>query len=375
MNPDDVLEQQLEKLFSDAALAASAAACPASTATRQRGWPSVIPPDRPARRRPVHKPRQLDRVIWLTRSLGVVAILAVLAFLLVERGSLARPANTAVARATTANVIAPGTSPTFTTAAPNPTPKRSIADSQVPQATRSQTILSPQTQGAPITSTVTLVPASTVTSAIIEQAQPTATQPSTNTPTATIVTLPTSTPIPRATATVANVAAPTPTTASTPGPAAPSGASTRLVIPSIGLEAPIITVGYINYEVNGQATTTWAVPSSFAAGWHHTSAPPGQAGNTVLNGHQNIHGGVFRNLTALETGDEIIVYVGENAHHYRVSERHLLAEEGQPLAVRAENARWILPTQDERLTLVTCAPSAQSTHRLIVVALPVGATS
>ena len=375
MNPDDVLEQQLEKLFSDAAPLASVATYPASTAARQRGWPSVIPPDKPARRRPVHKPRQLDRAIWLTRSLGVVAILAVLTFLLVERGSLARPANTAIARATTANVIAPVTSPTFTTAAPSPAPERSIADSQAPQATRSQTILYPQTQGAPITSTVTPIPASTATSTATEQVQPTATQASTNTPAATIVTLPTSTPVPRATATVANVAAPTPAATSTPSPAPASGAPTRLVIPSIGLEAPIVTVGFVNYEIDGQATTTWAVPSSFAAGWHHTSAPPGQAGNTVLNGHQNIHGGVFRNLAALKVGDEIIVYVGENAHHYRISERHLLAEEGQPLAVRAENARWILPTQDERLTLVTCAPSAQSTHRLIVVALPVGATS
>jgi sortase A len=39
--------------------------------------------------------------------------------------------------------------------------------------------------------------------------------------------------------------------------------------------------------------------------------------------------------------------------------------------VRMQNARWIMPTPDERLTLVTCAPDAQSTHRLIIVALPV----
>jgi LPXTG-site transpeptidase (sortase) family protein len=403
MNPDDVLEQQLEKLFSDAALPASAPTGHASTATLQRGWPSVIPLDKPARRRPVHQPRQLAGAPWLSRSLGVMAILAVLAFLLVERANLARPVNTAEARAAMANVIAPGTSPTFTTAAPTPAPKRSIAGSQAPRVTRSQTILSPQTQGVPITSTVTptpvstatspstdraqptatqastntptaavatlptSTPVSTATSPITDRAQPTATQASTNTPTATVVTLPTSTPIPRATATIANVTTPAPSATS-------SGAPTHLTIPSIGLEAPIITVGFVNYEIDGQTTTTWAVPSLFAAGWHHTSAPPGQAGNTVLNGHQNIHGGVFQGLTALETGDEIIVYVGETAHHYRVSERHLLAEEGQPLAVRAQNAQWILPTQDERLTLVTCAPSEQSTHRLIVVALPVGAT-
>lgn len=123
--------------------------------------------------------------------------------------------------------------------------------------------------------------------------------------------------------------------------------------------------------IGGKSVTTWTVPRYFAAGWHRNSALPGRSGNTVLNGHQDTHGGVFRNIDALETDDEIIIYAGAVAHSYRVSEQHLLEEEGQPLSVRVENARWIMPTADERLTLVTCAPDGTSTHRLIVVALPV----
>ena len=172
---------------------------------------------------------------------------------------------------------------------------------------------------------------------------------------------------------------PTPaaTTAATPTPRPPDPSPlppTRLLIPAINLDAPILTVGLVQLEANGQPITTWDVPETFAVGWHHSSAPPGQVGNTVLNGHQNAHGRVFQNLAKTQAGDEIIMYSGDVAYHYRVAEQHLLKEAGQPLQVRAENARWIMPTHDERLTLVTCAPDRKSTHRLIVVALPIRPT-
>jgi len=38
--------------------------------------------------------------------------------------------------------------------------------------------------------------------------------------------------------------------------------------------------------------------------------------------------------------------------------------------VRRQNARWIAPTTDERLTLVTCWPYTGNSHRLIIVAKP-----
>ena len=206
-------------------------------------------------------------------------------------------------------------------------------------------------------------------------AQPTPAQVVPPTPTATQIPAdpPTPTTLPSPTPTAVEQDPPTPTWTPTAPALAPEPASTvpdRLVIPAINLEAPIITVGYVNYTINGQTATTFAVPDHFAAGWHHTSAPPGNPGNTVLNGHQLINGGVFRDLEALRNDDEIIVYSGDAAHHYRVAEQHLLAEEGQPLSVRVENARWIMPTGDERLTLVTCAPYGKSSHRLIIVARP-----
>jgi sortase A len=48
----------------------------------------------------------------------------------------------------------------------------------------------------------------------------------------------------------------------------------------------------------------------------------------------------------------------------------ILKELGEPIEVRYQNARWILPSLDERLTLVTCWPKTGNTHRLIIVAFP-----
>lgn len=108
----------------------------------------------------------------------------------------------------------------------------------------------------------------------------------------------------------------------------------------------------------------------YAAGWHETSAPFGMPGNTVLNGHNTTNGEVFRDLYTLENGDAIVVYSGSLSRTYAVSETLVLPEAGQPLKVRIENARYIQPTEDERLTLVTCHPYGSLRNRLIVIARP-----
>jgi sortase A len=117
----------------------------------------------------------------------------------------------------------------------------------------------------------------------------------------------------------------------------------------------------------------WNVPNRFAAGWLNTSAPAGERGNTVLDGHHNIAGEVFRYVVDLKRGDTIQLWVGNQPREYVVSLRKILPEKGQPLEVRLDNAKWIQPTSDERLTLVTCWPYTNNTHRLIVVALPADA--
>ncbi|HKZ86760.1 MAG TPA: sortase [Anaerolineae bacterium] len=171
---------------------------------------------------------------------------------------------------------------------------------------------------------------------------------------------------------------PTPASRSAPAPTPTSAdfapdVPSRLTIPAIGLDAPVETVGWSVKVQNGQQVSMWDVPNRFAAGWLKTSARAGERGNTVLDGHHNIAGEVFRDLVQLKAGDTIQLWVGSQSREYIVSLLKILPERGQPIAVRLENARWIQPTKDERVTLVTCWPYTNNTHRLIVVALPADA--
>ncbi len=149
-----------------------------------------------------------------------------------------------------------------------------------------------------------------------------------------------------------------------------AGLPTRIVIPTINLDAPVVEVGVEPVVANGTTYYQWLVPNGFKAGWHDGSARLGQPGNTVLNGHHNVFGEVFRDLINLAEGDEIILYDDQVAFVYRVTEVELLPERDQPLEIRLENAQWIAPTADERITLVTCWPYTDNTHRLVVVAQP-----
>ena len=147
---------------------------------------------------------------------------------------------------------------------------------------------------------------------------------------------------------------------------------TRLVIPAIELDAPVEPVGWYMAEIrNSEPVNVWAVPDYFAAGWLKTSAPVGLPGNTVLDGHHNILGMVFKDLVKLVVGDLITLYAGDLKYVYRVEQRLILEEVGQSVAIRQANAQYIYPTADERLTLVTCWPRTSNTHRLIIIALPV----
>ncbi|KAA3663231.1 MAG: sortase, partial [Chloroflexi bacterium] len=124
-------------------------------------------------------------------------------------------------------------------------------------------------------------------------------------------------------------------------------------------------------EIEDNTYFQWMVPAKFLAGWHNTSARLGQNGNTVLNGHHNIHGEVFRDLVDLTEGDQIFIDDKETSFAYKVTDVLILEERDQPLTVRQENAKWIGTTDDERITLITCWPYTDNSHRVIVVAHPI----
>lgn len=145
----------------------------------------------------------------------------------------------------------------------------------------------------------------------------------------------------------------------------------RIVIPSIYLDAPVVPVQADNVTIDAVEYLQWLAPEKYAAGWHQTSATLGRPGNTVLNGHHNAYGEVFGRLIDIRIGDLIYLYSGDRQFEYKVINKMILREKDQPVSVRLENARWIEPTQDERVTLITCWPKDNNTHRFIVIATPV----
>lgn len=152
----------------------------------------------------------------------------------------------------------------------------------------------------------------------------------------------------------------------------PAGAiPTRIRIPAIDLDAPIVPIGQKNIDVNGVTQPIWDVPALRAAGWHETSAPVGIPGNTVLNGHNTSNGEVFRYLYKLDVGAQVFIEADDGeTYTYTVTEKLILREAGQPIEVRIKNAQYIQPTTDERLTLVTCHPYGSLAQRLVIIAHP-----
>jgi sortase A len=153
-------------------------------------------------------------------------------------------------------------------------------------------------------------------------------------------------------------------------PSSASASPNRIVIPSIDVDSTVIDVHWRLTEIDGQPVSEWEV-ADYAVGFHYSTAWPGDKGNTVMTGHNNFRGQVFRNLADMKIGDEIFIFVGEQVYLYLVKQKVLVKEKDAPLAERIKNAVWIEPTDDVRLTLVSCWPYTTNAYRIIVVAKPV----
>ncbi len=149
------------------------------------------------------------------------------------------------------------------------------------------------------------------------------------------------------------------------------GKPDRIVIEAIGLDAPVVESKTSEVSIGSEKFLQWKAPDELAAGWHTDSAMLGAGGNTVLNGHHNVYGEVFKQLVDLKSGDVIQLYSGEHRFDYWVTNSMILTERFATLEKRLQNAAWIAPSPDTRLTLITCWPYDSNTHRLIIVAQPV----
>jgi sortase A len=130
-----------------------------------------------------------------------------------------------------------------------------------------------------------------------------------------------------------------------PVPTPSAALPTRIIIPTIGIDAPI---------VNG---VTW---DDLKKGVGHLpgSANPGERGNMYLAAHNDIFGEIFRDLEKLELGDEFTIYSGDQPYRYVVTSKRVI----DPTDVSV-----MYSSTEPIATLQTCYPYLVDTYRLVVV--------
>lgn len=127
----------------------------------------------------------------------------------------------------------------------------------------------------------------------------------------------------------------------TPGPRSP----TRIVIRAIDVDWPII-------EGDGWEELKQGI------GHRVGSVNPGERGNLILSGHNDVFGEPFRNLEKLDVGGQVLVYAGQNAFRYIIKARRVV--EPGDLSVIAASKTPII-------TLITCTPYRVDTQRLVLI--------
>ncbi len=148
------------------------------------------------------------------------------------------------------------------------------------------------------------------------------------------------------------------------GVATPSQAPlARLVIPSIGVDAPISVKGF---DPNGVMDAPNG-PEDVA--WYQFTTRPGEGGNAVFSAHvdyRNYGPAVFARLKDLKKGDAVEVHLADGTiYRYEVVVSVSYPAETAPVE------DIVGPTSREVITLITCAgtfdqASRQYSHRLVV---------
>lgn len=127
----------------------------------------------------------------------------------------------------------------------------------------------------------------------------------------------------------------------TPGPRSP----TRIVISSISVDWPVVEGDSWDELKQG-------------IGHRVGSANPGERGNLVLSGHDDVYGEPFRDLEKLEIGKDVLVYAGNTSFRYVIKARRVVAP--NELSVLASSKSPVI-------TLITCTPYRVDTNRLVLI--------
>lgn len=140
-----------------------------------------------------------------------------------------------------------------------------------------------------------------------------------------------------------------------PGEVIPNG--NFLVVPKIGVNAPIVFASSTDEKTIQKALESGVVH-------YKGTASPGEAGNTFITGHSSNYwwskgkyNYVFANLNRMAVGDQAKIYYNGNKYLYQVTETRV---------VDPKDVSVLGTTDIPTLTLMTCTPPGTSWKRLII---------
>ena len=120
--------------------------------------------------------------------------------------------------------------------------------------------------------------------------------------------------------------------------------ATRIQIPEIGVDAPV---------VHGDG---WEQLKK-GVGQYVGSVNPGDDGNIVLSAHNDIFGEIFRDLDQLKPGDQITLFTNQRAYNYVIVDNKVV----EPNAVEVMDQ-----TENPTVTLISCYPYLIDDQRIVV---------
>jgi len=139
------------------------------------------------------------------------------------------------------------------------------------------------------------------------------------------------------------------TDGATPAPERTGVGVVRLIIPSLEIDAPIVTLGV---DADG---TMQSPDNPTDVAWYTFSGRPGEGSNIVMAGHLdyvNYGPAVFYRLKEAQAGDEVrLALVDGTTAPYRVLDVTFYDEATAPVD------EIVGPTEKEIVTLITCAGS------------------
>jgi len=132
----------------------------------------------------------------------------------------------------------------------------------------------------------------------------------------------------------------------------------RIGIARLGIAwAPVWARDFIQ---TGWNAFTYDIVPQYGVTRFSPSARFGQPGLSMLSGHDDIYGSIFKNLGRMRPGDAIVVTQGPHLYRYVVQSVQVVT----PDDVSMLNAPYARPT----LALISCTPYNVDTHRVVVIA-------